>query len=714
MSNQTFKVQGVLEIQLPFNPTSDLVRGRISFTDSLNKSLASLRVFGTTQPRLIVDSVGLANGIAFRASTDQGTTTEGGKGQVYGLEVLNTGITARSVSIRQDDEIVNPDDNVGTPIFTGSRWSNINPTVGVDTYIGYLMQSVFKNNEKIQFGIGGTNSRFVFGYEHFDSPLFPEGYLAYKSSTYSLPVVNMRLTTTGDVVIPTKLKATTIEATNWIGLPATPPPDVLPLTLDATNGFVGVNTTNPPTCALDVVGDVKISGQVETQQDLQVAGDITSLGTITATTYVGLPPPQVAPITLDTTNNRVGINQTTPTEALDVTGDIQASDEIRATTIKATTSMKVGLPGMEEFVLTTSDLDPLKLNATLGRVGINTISPTRSLHVEGDTFMSGKLDVNGPVGMPDTLTVGTVNAGTYLNLPLSNVLPLTLDTTNNRVGINKTTPNEALDVVGNIHATGGVDAPTVSGVNTFFSGTMTAFTVDAGTYLNLPAPDVLPLTLDTTNNRVGINNTSPAYNLHVTGTGGFSGNVNAATFSMGAAPTPTIRGVDGSPEGVTTANPGSLALRRDGAIGTSLYTKVSGTGNTGWQAIGGTPQIGSTVLAKLGVNKEVAPTATEIINFVLPYIGTYEIVVGHRVTSGYAGAFVIAKTLTTTGSYPSAVRIPLSSQGNFIASTQAFATILYTTTTAGLTYYLNASSAQTTTMIATETQIVATYKGMLP
>ncbi len=40
----------------------------------------------------------------------------------------------------------------------------------------------------------------------------------------------------------------------------------------------------------------------------------------------------------------------------------------------------------------------------------------------------------------------------------------------------------------------------------------------------------------------------------------------------------------GSPEGVVTANVGSLYLRSDGGTTTTLYVKTSGTGNTGWVA----------------------------------------------------------------------------------------------------------------------------------
>lgn len=46
---------------------------------------------------------------------------------------------------------------------------------------------------------------------------------------------------------------------------------------------------------------------------------------------------------------------------------------------------------------------------------------------------------------------------------------------------------------------------------------------------------------------------------------------------------------DGSPEGVVTARISSVYLRRDGGQATSVYYKETGTGNTGWVGIGGTP-----------------------------------------------------------------------------------------------------------------------------
>lgn len=46
----------------------------------------------------------------------------------------------------------------------------------------------------------------------------------------------------------------------------------------------------------------------------------------------------------------------------------------------------------------------------------------------------------------------------------------------------------------------------------------------------------------------------------------------------------SIRAGTGTPEGVITANVGSLFLRTNGGANTTLYVKESGTGNTGWVA----------------------------------------------------------------------------------------------------------------------------------
>lgn len=40
----------------------------------------------------------------------------------------------------------------------------------------------------------------------------------------------------------------------------------------------------------------------------------------------------------------------------------------------------------------------------------------------------------------------------------------------------------------------------------------------------------------------------------------------------------------GSPEGAVTAPPGKLYLNKNGGVGTTLWVKETGTGNTGWDS----------------------------------------------------------------------------------------------------------------------------------
>ena len=47
---------------------------------------------------------------------------------------------------------------------------------------------------------------------------------------------------------------------------------------------------------------------------------------------------------------------------------------------------------------------------------------------------------------------------------------------------------------------------------------------------------------------------------------------------------PELRSGRGAPEGAVSASVGALYLRQDGAAGSTLYVKESGTGPTGWVA----------------------------------------------------------------------------------------------------------------------------------
>jgi hypothetical protein len=113
--------------------------------------------------------------------------------------------------------------------------------------------------------------------------------------------------------------------------------------------------------------------------------------------------------------------------------------------------------------------------------------------------------------------------------------------------------------------------------------------------------------IDTSNNGWGIQ--SPVFSivsgLTITGpairalgatntSGGYMSGLNststwapwgASQFIIGSSAGPTWSSGTGSPEGAVTAPIGSKFSRTDGGVGSTLYYKSSGTGNTGWTAV---------------------------------------------------------------------------------------------------------------------------------
>jgi hypothetical protein len=330
-------------------------------------------------------------------------------------------------------------------------------------------------------------------------------------------------TTNGNVNVPNTLTAGTISATTYLNLPAVPASQLLPLTLNSITSHVGINQTTP-TEALDVVGNAKVSGTV-------------TADTVSASHYLNLPALVVDPLTLDAVNHKVGINQTTPTEALDVVGNAKVSGTVTADTVNASHYLNLPAPVV----------DPLTLDAVNHKVGINQSTPQFPLDVSGDCHVSdvliadmgvetGELLANNAIIQQSLKLSGIAEAAkptvlyydqptatvSYGDAPVSSVLPLTLDATNHRVGVNVTSPTEALDVDGNIQATGDL---VVDG-EVYLQGLLSEsksnilyydFITKKISFASPPSTNLLPITLDKTNNRVGINQTTPQFPLDVSG-----------------------------------------------------------------------------------------------------------------------------------------------------------------------------------------------------
>lgn len=138
-----------------------------------------------------------------------------------------------------------------------------------------------------------------------------------------------------------------------------------------------------------------------------------------------------------TTSGSVGIGNTSPSEALDVTGNALVSGNM------------------------TVDTNTLYVDATNNRVGIGTTSPNVALEVVGVINATADITLNGSsilTSESDTLdSVVTRNATTTSSITVGgltvNTNTLHVDTANARVGIGTTSPTEKLEVNGNVLAT---------------------------------------------------------------------------------------------------------------------------------------------------------------------------------------------------------------------------------------------------------------------
>ena len=178
------------------------------------------------------------------------------------------------------------------------------------------------------------------------------------------------------------------------------------------------------------------------------------------------------------------------------------------------------------------------------------------------------------------------------------------------------------------------------GTDDLLATNITVNTINAGTYLNLPAPNVLPITLDTTNNRVGINKVDPLYSLDVSGN---IRTINATVFAnsysfnghnakLYARATP--------PEGALSASPGSICT--DSTNG-NIYIKNTGTGNTGWLPVA--TSLPTKVVGSLTSDTTV-PGASRInvFTFTLPTAGIYSGTIRLALTSSGSISFYVSST----------------------------------------------------------------------
>lgn len=148
-------------------------------------------------------------------------------------------------------------------------------------------------------------------------------------------------------------------------------------------------------------------------------------------------------------------------------GDTALGPQQRFDMEGSTDFMDIGLNGNGEFVLESND-DPKILVQKDGNVGISTIAPTATLHVNGTFRLVDGTQAGGRVLTSDalgnaswqqnpawTFTGNSISASDFLgstnarplNFRTNNVTRMTIET-NGFVGINSTSPIVALDIIG--------------------------------------------------------------------------------------------------------------------------------------------------------------------------------------------------------------------------------------------------------------------------
>ena len=323
--------------------------------------------------------------------------------------------------------------------------------------------------------------------------------------------------------------------------------------------------------------------------------------------------------------------------------------------------------------------------SAFGKIGLasgTTVDLPGTLDVTGSTTLDSTLTVAGTTTLNSTLTVAgttTLNGNTNLGNATSDIITiigavaidtnvLVVNPTTNRVGINVTSPTEALDITGNIKSSGNL---TINGNTTLGDASGDSLTIN-GTAVSVPNGlniDSNTLVIDSTNDRIGIKTASPTVELDVTGAILSSGNITTAgvltasnSTNVTTAPPITFTGDTNTGIGHSSADTldfvtGGVSRARISSTGlqSSVVPDLSGSNTTlyneykcrAWVNFNGTTASPSTIRGSGNVSSVTKNgTGDYTINFAtaLPDANYAAVTSGGNKNSGYSTGI---NTITT-------------------------------------------------------------------
>jgi hypothetical protein len=153
---------------------------------------------------------------------------------------------------------------------------------------------------------------------------------------------------------------------------------------------------------------------------------------------------------------------------------------------------------------------------------------------------------------------------------------VTIDASGNYKAINASWPSGAWSIGRSADLNGSTQ------FNHRGSGALFFNTADTGSAIQFGTENVIKWQIDSSGNIKPLSNT--AYTVGAAAVR--VSQVWASEVNLGSTSSNGVRILSGtgSPEAVVTANVGSLYLRTDGGVSTTLYVKTSGTSSTGWTA----------------------------------------------------------------------------------------------------------------------------------
>lgn len=317
---------------------------------------------------------------------------------------------------------------------------------------------------------------------------------------------------------------------------------------------IGPDGTTNAAATLVVSGTANISGNATIGGNLSIVGGTTIGGNVAFDTDT---------LFIDSVNNRVGILTTTPdatfkvngtanivgaaalSNTLTVTGLTTLNGDLNTTTANATTGINVGA---------NVNVSTTKIN--VGNSSVNTAITATAINTQGTldvlkaTTLSNTIAVTGNATFSNTIAV--VGQATFTANVVVDTSTFYVDTTNHRVGVITTTPDASLSVAGTANVSGNttIGGKLVQVANASFSNTIvvtgnatfsnTIAVTGPATFSNTVtiaanvAVDTNVLFVDTLNNRVGINDATPAVALAITGSSTVSANLTANNLLINA------------------------------------------------------------------------------------------------------------------------------------------------------------------------------------